>query len=809
MKILTRWLKMPAICILLSCNARSQQSGDGYKPFVTAPAKPLQISGVYPHLAVFNEGGGVKCMGDGSEGGIGAITPWAGKLWLITYSPHCPNGSSDKLYSIDNGLNLFTHPESVGGTPANRMIHKESNQLITGSYFIDANGKVRTVPLTVMPGRMTATARHLTDPANKVYFYDMEGMLYEVNVHTLAVNKLFHKPVPGWHGKGGYTAQKQLIIANNGEHKVFDIDPKNLQAGGAPAGKEEMGVLASWDGKTWKIIERKQFTDVTGPGGIYGSPDDAAPAWSIGWDKRSVILKLLDSGQWHTYRLPKATHTYDHWGGWYTEWPRIREIGQNKMLMDMHGMFYDFPKSFSYANHGGLAPISTHLRYIPDFCNWNGQLVLATDETTILENPYAGRSQSNLWFGKVTDLQEWGAPTAWGGVWVGDTVKAGSSSDAFLVSGFDKKVLHLSHTSGEAVSFTIEADIAGNNQWHPYATITVPANGYRYYLFPNGFNAGWVRVKANKDCVASAFFHFPAAAHEKPAALFDALAGVEETGEVSANFIRPAANNKNLQVLQLAGNGDKQYTEVNETMNFMAASPDSIEVLNKILAVKKDFEIDEASVIIRDKTGSFRLPKTSARYDKPFATGWPRGARELESERFMLNAHGTFYEVGRESGYAAIRPITTHKRKIIDFCTWRGLLVISGTKSNAQADGHYFSNAAHSNGLWFGAIDDLWKLGKPVGEGGVWNNTTVKANTPSLPFLMTGYDKKTISLKSDKAVTIRLEVDTELNGWHVYKAIKVPAGKTIYHEFPAGYSAHWIRATVDKDCIATVWLKYE
>ena len=83
-----------------------------------------------------------------------------------------------------------------------------------------------------MPGRMTATARHLTDPANLVYFFDMEGMLYEANVHTLAVTKLFHKPVPGWHGKGGYTAQKQLIIANNGEHLKFDIDQKLLQAGG-------------------------------------------------------------------------------------------------------------------------------------------------------------------------------------------------------------------------------------------------------------------------------------------------------------------------------------------------------------------------------------------------------------------------------------------------------------------------------------------------------------------------------------------------------------------------------------------------
>jgi hypothetical protein len=186
-------------------------------------SKHLQISGVYPHLALFNEGGGYPCPGNGGEGGIGAITPWAGRLWLITYSPHCPYGSSDKLYSIDNDLNITIHPESIGGTHANRMIHKESNQLITGPYLIDAQGKVRVIPLTVMPGRITATARHLTDPANKVYFLDMEGKIYEANVHTLAVNKLFEKPIPGWHMKGGYTAQKQLILANNGEHQPADI----------------------------------------------------------------------------------------------------------------------------------------------------------------------------------------------------------------------------------------------------------------------------------------------------------------------------------------------------------------------------------------------------------------------------------------------------------------------------------------------------------------------------------------------------------------------------------------------------------
>ena len=134
--------------------------------------------------------------------------------------------------------------------------------------------------------------------------------------------------------------------------------------------------------------------------------------------------------------------------------------------------------------------------------------------------------------------------------------------------------------------------------------------------------------------------------------------------------------------------------------------------------------------------------------------------------------------------------------------------MVSGTKKNANNDGHYFSSKDET-GLWFGAIDDLWKMGKPVGEGGVWKNTSVNANEPSLPFLMTGYDKKSVSLSSDKDIDISFEVDFDFNGFHYYKTIHVPVGKTINYIFPDGFSAHWIRATANKDCKVTVWFKYE
>ena len=76
-------------------------------------AEPRSISGIYPSLAMFNNEG---------ECGTGAVVPWADRLWVITYGPHLPFGSSDKLYEITPELTQIVRLESVGGTPANRMI---------------------------------------------------------------------------------------------------------------------------------------------------------------------------------------------------------------------------------------------------------------------------------------------------------------------------------------------------------------------------------------------------------------------------------------------------------------------------------------------------------------------------------------------------------------------------------------------------------------------------------------------------------------------------------------------------------------
>lgn len=423
---------------------------------------PGCVDGIYPHLAMFNDEG---------ECGTGAVVPWAGSLWVVTYGPHCPVGSSDRLYQITADLRQIVRPESVGGTPANRLVHRETNQLLIGPYVIDAAGKVRVVPPAKMPGRLTGAARHLTDSAGKVYVATMETGLYELDMRTLDVRTLIRENgknddwiggflksgmlnwpsgwedavktrVPGYHAKGLSSGFGRVFVANNGE----DSDAARRSP------FVTSGVLAWWNepGRDWTPIRRMQFTDIATRDDIYGNEHPRTnPVWALGWDAKSVVLAVTDDGRhWRYFRLPKGSHAYDGAHGWNTEWPRIRDIGEaDWMLATMHGTFWRFPKDFCAAKPQGIRPLSTYLKVIGDFCRWGDRIVMGCDDQA--QNEFLGqralkrgavrrsRSQSNLWFVKPEELTGFGPPSGEGWVWLNEDVAAGALSDPFLRAGYE------------------------------------------------------------------------------------------------------------------------------------------------------------------------------------------------------------------------------------------------------------------------------------------------------------------------------------------------------------------------------------
>lgn len=935
--------------------------------FSTLGAEPVSISGVYPSLTMYNREG---------ECGTGAVVPWAGRLWVITYGPHLPMGSSDKLYEITPCLEQIIRPESIGGTPANRMIHKESQQLVIGPYFIDDQRNVRAIPYQTMPGRHTGTARHLDDSANKVYIATMEEGLYSINVKDLSVtehirdgngNKGFvskgiNSTLPGYHGKGLYTGQGNLVYANNGAHgKNVRTDPTTTS-----------GALAKWQGSgDWQLVRRNQFTEVTGPGGIYGNQNEEDPVWAMGWDARSLILMLLDGGEWHPYRLPKGSHSYDGAHGWNTEWPRIRDIGEEDLLATMHGTFWRFPKHFSKENSAGIAPRSNYLKVIGDFALWQGKLVLGCDDSAQKEflnhRPFKSfkgaptQSNSNLWFVEPEQVDNLGPAIGRGSVWLRDDLEAGQVSEPYLFSGYDHRMMVIHHDSTDPVQFTLEVDKKGNGKWTKLETFKVA--GSLVHIFPENQKGAWVRARVDKAVEkASVHFHYrdKDARSESNDPIFEGIPGL------GMNVSSKGILRSNSQVLGMLAEGG--YYELNKELELKPKlDPAGADVVAEGAPIKTSIRIDEASAIVEEDGQGYRIPvshgyeagptpkdepenkktleelltqnlakgakvtvdKTHAGFvgenavdgvfiddsrwiangaatlqldlgeEKTFKsvyviTGWqkdpqfaarnfdiqvkqggqwktlPQGevrenggivtailldkavtaqelqilftdngynrvyevalfsdhpdiatsstanpqqvrvCREVATERDLFNFRGTLYELPARNaqGFAKIRPIATHNLNIHDYASHFGLLFMTGL--NGKKGEHIINSSDGNVEVWAGVIDDLWKLGKPRGEGGVWRKTKVAAGETSLPYLMTGYDKKSAKLSATQPTTISLEIDIDGTGlWVPYKSFQVGPESFVKHDFPEGFSAYWIRAISDSATTATVTFRYE
>jgi hypothetical protein len=238
----------------------------------------VHINGVFPHLAVTAE------HIPRSETGIGALMPWADRLWFITYPSNQGTGKGTGLFEIDAHMNLKKHPESVEGTYANRIIHTATNQLIIGPHLIDVEGNVRTIE-PLVPYRLTATMTHLTEPENKVYFLTMEALFFEADLNTLQVKLLFNlveeldmEGMEHLHFKDAYTGQGRVVVANN-TYTERDYP-----------GTPTQGRLADWDGKEWTILETCQFNAVTGRTSIGNA------IYAIGADNASAVLKVCIDG---------------------------------------------------------------------------------------------------------------------------------------------------------------------------------------------------------------------------------------------------------------------------------------------------------------------------------------------------------------------------------------------------------------------------------------------------------------------------------------------------------------------------------
>jgi hypothetical protein len=817
-----KYIFILALAVVHSCQQPDEQK-----------EAPISFSGVYPHLAYYNNEG---------ECGTGAVVPWQDRLWVITYGPHKPMGSSDKLYEISSDLQHMTiRDESIGGTPANRMIHKESNQLFIGPYAIDEKRKVRTIPYALAPGRHTGTARHLTDPKNYVYYGTMEEGFYEVNVRNLQVNNLYrdnnqlpdsantnapYADLYGAHGKGLYSGQGVLVYSNNGEKGQMALEKFDI----------ESGSLSEWDGKDWKLVRRAQFVEVTGPGGISGNPNpETDPIWATGWDHKSVLLGMRDQDKWTFFRLPKASHSYDGAHGWNTEWPRIRDVGTKQdpdYLMTMHGMFWRFPQSFSLQYTAGIRPRSAYLKVIGDFARWQDRLVFGCDDSAQkeflnkrsvkgnIEGP--GQSNSNLWFTPLELPDKLGPSTASGAVWLRDTVAGGQVSEPFLFAGWRHRNVWIKNEGAEAVNFIFEMDDDGGSQWQPFDTLMVAANSSLSHYFLPETAGEWVRVINDKPTVATVHFSYDDDSKNRWQAS-EIFSGIANTNETAIGGLLYGLGD-NRRALGIAATTfadgavtENGYYELDEKMQLVKKEDHETEnfIREKFAIPEQVISIENSSVLVVDDKGRrWRLPLGNQNFTELTNQGVLRLDREVATERDLFNCHGTFYELPAENadGFAKIRPVASHNFRVHDYASYRGMLIMTGINPEAGDDnGHIIVSEDGKAAIWAGVIDDLWKLGKAVGEGGPWKDSEVKAGVPSDPYLFGFYEKRElmISHQSDEPVSFTIEMEPIGHGpWMDYQEVTVQPGESFRYEFPEGLEARWIRFVSDKNTKATAWLEY-
>jgi hypothetical protein len=812
--------------VLLCCTDRKKETE--YKSF----------SGIYPHLAYYNNEG---------ECGTGALVPWAGRLWVITYGPHLPFGSSDKLYEITPDLNQIIRPESTGGTPANRMIHRESNQLFIGPYVIDSNRNVRVIPYEKMPGRLTGNARHLTNPSEKIYYATMEEGFYETDVNTLEVKLLYEDSnvtvkkngdissnlqnnlLKGDHGKGFYSGQGVAVYSNNGEYGERALTDPNI----------ESGSLSEWNGKEWKLIRRNQFVEVTGPGGIYGNSNPGSnPIWATGWDSKSLLLGVRNSGKWNFFRLPKASHSYDGAHGWNTEWPRIRDVGtydDHNYLMTMHGMFWHFPETFSSLNSSGIRPLSAYLKVIGDFTRWNDTiLVFGCDDSAQkeflnkrkekgnIEGP--GQSNSNLWFTSLQMTENLGPATADGAVWMNETVTPDEPSEPFLFAGWPERECWIRNEGDHVTDFLFETDNSGNGEWQPLKSVSVRPDNSELVTFDKDTPGEWIRVRTDIPVKTTVHFTYTGSDNRNngSSGLFEGISEVTDTESAGGLLFGLGDDRRALGIL--AGTFNKGdfteggYYELDADMD-LVRKDDKITAdhIREKFAIPRDVvTIDEASVLIEDDMGRrWRLPVGNRAFNDLTNRAALRLCREVVTERDLFNCAGTFYELpaNNADGFAKIRPVASHNFRIHDYASYRGMLIMSGISMEEVRDNpHVIISDDGKAAVWAGVIDDLWKMGKPAGEGGPWKNSPVIAGKPSDPYLTGFFDKRNLAITHNSAEPVHFIIETDPAGndtWMRFKEITVGPGEIFRYNFPDHFQARWIRFISDKDCIATAWLKYE
>jgi hypothetical protein len=77
-------------------------------------------------------------------------------------------------------------------------------------------------------------------------------------------------------------------------------------------------------------------------------------------------------------------------------------------------------------------------------------------------------------------------------------------SDPYLIWGYDRRELSLSHDQTASVEIDVELDLTGTEVWVKLQTVAVPAGETLRVKIDRSIQARWLRTTARASCTATA-----------------------------------------------------------------------------------------------------------------------------------------------------------------------------------------------------------------------------------------------------------------------------------------------------------------
>jgi hypothetical protein len=116
-----------------------------------------------------------------------------------------------------------------------------------------------------------------------------------------------------------------------------------------------------------------------------------------------------------------------------------------------------------------------------------------------------------------------------------------------------------------------------------------------------------------------------------------------------------------------------------------------------------------------------------------------------------------------------------------------------------------------NSNLWFTSLDGPDQLGPITASGAVWLYENVEANSPSEPFIFTGWPKRSVWISNHGSATldIAFEIDEKGDGnWSLLRTEELGHGESKWIEFSEEETGEWVRVRSSKNCRVTAHFSF-